>query len=364
MSTINFGSTVTLQQAAQLILSNPKVRFLVRGEPGIGKSSMLGYIAKLLASTHNAAYLDVPNMDLGDIAMPVIDHENKVTRYYPNARFRLHEGKPVVLMYDEFTKGPEPVKNMLHPSLEVSAPRLGDLFIDEGVTDDRYRSIIFLTGNLLSDGVGDNMKAHTRNRIVEIVVSKPDSDQWLDWALNNDIDPSVMAWVRQFPHALSSYTEDGQGDNPYIYNPRKVQTAYVTPRSLAIASNIVSTRDRNDVSAMIAALKGAIGEAAARDMQAFIDYQDQLPSWDSIIQSPKTAKVPDSTGACAVLVFGAISKIDKGNVNQFFEYLTRFEAEWQACFAINVAKNQSKSSVAFSCPAFTKWIAANQDIIA
>lgn len=355
MTAINFGSTVTLKQAAQLIMSNPKVRFLVRGEPGIGKSTMLSFIAKAKGSTHNAAYMDVPNMDLGDIAMPVIDHENRVTRYYPNARFRLHENKPVIVMLDEFTKGAEPIKNMLHPLLEVTNPRLGDVSIDED-------SIVFMTGNLLTDGVGDNLKAHTRNRIVEIVVKKPDSDQWLEWGINNSIDASVLAWVRQFPHALSSYT-DGDNDNPYIYNPKKVQTAYVSPRSLAIASNIVSTRDKNDPDALIASLKGAIGEAAARDMQAFIDYQDQLPAWDSIIASPATATVPTSAGACAVLVFGAIAKVDRPTMPAFMKYLERFDAEWQACFAINVAKNPTKQSVAFSCSAFADWVSKNEDLL-
>lgn len=354
MTAINFGSTVTLNQAANLILTNPKVRFLVRGEPGIGKSTMLSYIAKKLP-THNAAYMDVPNMDLGDIAMPVIDHDNKVTRYYPNARFRLHEGKPVIVMLDEFTKGAEPIKNMLHPLLEITNPRLGDVSIDED-------SIVFMTGNLLTDGVGDNMKAHTRNRIVEIVVKKPDSEQWLEWGVNNDIDPSVLAWVRQFPHALASYT-DGDNDNPYIYNPRKQQAAYVSPRSLAIASNIVKQRDKNDTDATISALKGAVGEAAARDMEAFIAYQDQLPSWDSIIASPDTAAVPTSAGACAVLVFGAIAKIDRQSMSPFMKYLGRFDAEWQAAFAINVAKNPTKQAVAFSSPAFADWVQQNEDLL-
>lgn len=354
MTAINFGSTVTLKQAAQLIMSNPKVRFLVRGEPGIGKSTMLSTIAKALPS-HNAAYMDVPNMDLGDIAMPVIDHDNKVTRYYPNARFRLHEGKPVIVMLDEFTKGAEPIKNMLHPLLEVTNPRLGDVSIDED-------SIVFLTGNLLTDGVGDNLKAHTRNRIVEIVVSKPTSEEWLEWGVNNDIDPSVLAWVRQFPHALSSYT-DGDGDNPYIYNPKKVQTAYVSPRSLQIASNIVSQRDQNDSAATISALKGAIGEAAARDMEAFIAYQDQLPSWDAIIAAPDSATVPTSAGACAVLVFGAIAKIDRQSMTPFMKYMGRFDMEWQAAFAINVAKNPTKQAVAFSCAAFAQWIERNEDLL-
>lgn len=355
MTTISFGSTVTLKQAAQLIMSNPKVRFLVRGEPGIGKSTMLSVIANALSSTHNAAYMDVPNMDLGDIAMPVTDHETRTTRYYPNARFRLHEGKPVIVMLDEFTKGAEPIKNMLHPLLEVTNPRLGDISIDE-------ESIIFMTGNLLTDGVGDNMKAHTRNRIVEITVKKPSSEEWLEWGVNNDIDASVLAWVRQFPHCLSSYT-DGDNDNPYIYNPRKQQAAYVSPRSLAIASNVVKQRDKNDADATIAALKGAIGEAAARDMEAFIAYQDQLPAWDTIISNPASAPVPTSAGACVVLVFGAIAKIDRQSMTPFMKYLDRFEAEWQAAFAINVAKNPTKQAVAFSSPAFADWVQKNEDLL-
>jgi len=353
-TTLSFGSTVSLKQAAQLIQSNPKVRFIVRGEPGIGKSTMLSMLGAALP-THNVAYMDVPNMDLGDIAMPVIDHEQRVTRYYPNARFRLHEGKPVIIMLDEFTKGAEPIKNMLHPLLEITNPRLGDVPIDED-------SIVFLTGNLLTDGVGDNMKAHTRNRIVEIVVRKPSSDEWLEWAVNNDQDPSVMAWVRQFPHALASYT-DGDTDNPYIYNPRKQQTAYVSPRSLAIASNIVRQRDKNDTDAVISALKGAIGEAAARDMEAFIAYQDQLPSWDSIIESPTTATVPSSAGACAVLVFGAISKVERQTMAAFMKYISRFDSEWQAAFAINIAKNPTKQVIAYSSAAFADWIQENEDLL-
>jgi energy-coupling factor transporter ATP-binding protein EcfA2 len=354
MSTINFGSTVTLAQAAQLIKSNPKVRFLVRGEPGIGKSTMLSAIAKALP-THNPAYIDVPNMDLGDIAMPVVNHEQRITSYYPNARFRLHEGKPVIVMLDEFSKGAEPIKNMLHPLLEVTNPRLGDISIDD-------ESIVFLTGNLATDGVGDTLKAHTRNRIVEIVVKKPDSDQWLEWAVNNDIDPSVMAWVQQFPQAMASYTE-GNTDNPYIYNPRSVQTAYVSPRSLAIASSIVKTRNTVGADSTIAALKGCIGEAAARDMQAFVDYQDQLPTWDAIQKEPDTTVVPTSAGACAVLIFGAISKVDRQSINPFMKYLERFEPEWQACFAINISKNPTKQAVAFASPSFAKWVAANEDIL-
>ena len=354
MAEVHFGKTITLKQAANLITTNPGTRFMLRGEPGIGKSSLLEAIAGTLGYEH--AYIDVPNMDLGDIAMPVIDHETKTTRYYPNARFKVHEGKPLVIMLDEFTKGAEPVKNMLHPMLEKANPRLGDISLAKD-------TIVFLTGNLTTDGVGDSLKAHSLNRLVSVTISKPTADEWLGWAVNKGIEPEVCAWVNQFPHALASYTDAAQSDNPYIYNPRKPQTAFVSPRSLETASNIVRTRKQNDPDAVIAALTGAVGESAARDMQAYIEFADQLPTWDEQIKHPETTKVPTSPGACAITVFAAISRIDKQTITPFMKYLERFQPEWQAVFAVSIAKAPTKQAIAFSCKAFADWVARNQDIL-
>ena len=354
MAEINFGKTVTLKQAATLIRTNPETRFLLQGEPGIGKSSLLEAIAGGLGYEH--AYIDVPNMDLGDIAMPVIDHDNKVTRYYPNARFGIHLGKPLVIMLDEFSKGADPVKNMLHPMLEKANPRLGDIPLAKD-------TIVFLTGNLSSDGVGDTLKAHSRNRLVPITVSKPTADEWIEWAINKGVEAEVIAWVNQYPHSLASYTDAAQGDNPYIYHPRKTQHGFVTPRSLETASNIVRTRNLNDADSVIAALSGAVGESAARDMQAYIEFSDQLPTWEATIKNPKTTAVPTSPAACAIVCFGAIARIDKTSIAPFMEYLERFDAEWQAVFAINIAKAPTKQSIAFSSKAFADWVAKNQDLL-
>ena len=354
MAEVSFGKSITLKQAANLICSNPETRFLLQGEPGIGKSSLLEMIAARMGFAH--AYIDVPKMDLGDIAMPVIDHESKTTRYYPNARFNVHEGKPVVVMLDEFTKGADPVKNMLHPMLEKANPRLGDISLNKDC-------IVFLTGNLTTDGVGDNLKAHSRNRLVPVTISKPDADQWIEWAIGKGIEAEVIAWVSRFPQVLASYTDGGQNDNPYIYNPKRNQNAFVSPRSLETASNIVRTRKQNDPDAVIAALTGAIGESGARDMQAYIEFADQLPTWESTVTKPDTAPVPTSPGACAIVVFGAISRVDKQTITPFMQYLERFQPEWQAVFAIQLAKTQAKQSIAFSCKAFADWVARNQELL-
>ena len=355
MADINFGKTLSLSQAAALITHNPETTFLLQGEPGIGKSSLLQAIADDLGI--EGVYIDVPNMDLGDICMPVVDHATKTTRYYPNARFKLHEGKPVAIMLDEFTKGPDPVKNMLHPMFEKANRRLGDLPIPSGYP-------IFLTGNLTTDGVGDSMKAHTRNRIVPVTVRKPNAEEWVMWGTKNDIAPEVLAFVDRYPHVLESYLDnDANKDNPYIYNPRKPQNAFVSPRSLHTASNIVRKREHYDADTLIAALTGAVGESASRDLQAFIAFADQLPSWASIVSSPQYAPVPDNPGACAVVAFGAISKVTKETMDACMTYIGRFAPEWQATFCIQMSKNSQKQKIAFGSKAFAAWVAANQDLL-
>lgn len=351
---ITFGKTVSLDEAEALITSVPTNRFHLMGEPGIGKSAMLRRIAEKMGMDY--AYIDVPNMDLGDIAMPVVDHETRTTKYYPNARFKLQDGKPIAIMLDEYSKGADPVKNMLHPLFEVNDPRLGDVAVPKG-------SIIFSTGNLSSDGVGDNMKAHTKARLTKLVVRKPSAKEWLSWAVPHGIAPEVCAFVDRYEHVLASYIDGGSGDNPYIFNPRTVQDSFVCPRTLELASNIVSQRANFSSDALIASLSGVIGEAAARDLQAFVAYADQLPSKASIIADPKNATVPQLPGACAVVIYSLISAAEKDNFSKFMEYIKRFDPEWQATFAINIARSTSKQSIAFGNKDFSKWVADNQDLL-
>jgi len=350
---LNFGLTVSLKEAEDLILSVRNNRFHVMGEPGVGKSSLLKNIARRTGM--EAAYIDVPNLDLGDIAMPAVSHETRTTSYYPNARFKLHHGKPVAIMLDEFSKGADPVKNMLHPLFEVVNPRLGDVAVPEG-------SCIFSTGNMSSDGVGDGLKAHTKGRMTRVIVRKPTAEEWLRWALDNELAPEVCAFVERNPHVLESYL-DGAKDNPYIFNPRVVQESYVCPRTLELASNIVMRRSHFTSDALIAALIGTIGEAGARDLQAFIAFSDQLPTKESLQNDPDHAIVPTAPGALAVLCYSMINSAEKDTFSKTMKYVVRLPAEFQAIFCIGVAKNPKKQAIAFSNVLFAKWAADNQDLL-
>jgi len=352
MSEVSFGKSITLKQAANLIRTNPTTRFLLQGEPGIGKSSLLENIADSLGFEY--AYIDVPNMDLGDIAMPVIDHDTKTTRYYPNARFRIHENKPLVIMLDEFTKGADPVKNMLHPMLEKANPRLGDI----PLTKD---TIVFLTGNLSTDGVGDSLKAHSRNRLVPVTISKPDADQWIDWAINKGIEPEVIAWVRETPQVMQGFEDvDDPKDNPYIFHPKAQRAAFVTPRSLEKASDILKQRQFMEEDTVIHALKGTLGERAALDLRSFVALADKLPAWKSVIADPKLCPVPSNAAACIMLVFTAVSRVEADTVTPWMTYLERLPKEAQATFCYHAMKSETKAPIVSMNKKFTEYAIRNQ----
>lgn len=353
MSVIDFGSSVSLSEFAHSIGTVGKdVTIIGRGEPGIGKSSMLKVLQSMYPD-YEVAYIDCTLLDLGDFALPYTEMAGdlKVTKFAPNARFKMQSGKPVIVMLDEIGKAMKAVKNVLLTLMLEH--RVGDNYLPKG-------SYVFGTSNLTSDGVGDMLEAHARNRICEVKVRKPDYDEWIEWALKNDIAPEVIAWVKQFPHALASYTDQSQKDNPYIFNPTKAgQNAVVTPRSLEKASHIAKQRERLGDSLTISLLSGTIGESASRDMQAFFTVVDKLPTWDAVIANPATAKMPDDTVAKCILVFSAIARVEKETLSKWLTYAKRMDMEWQALFATSVMKSNKQSFVVQNGD-FKDWALKNQ----
>jgi hypothetical protein len=353
MSFIDFGSSVSLSEFAHGIGTVGKdVTIIGRGEPGIGKSSMLKVLQSMYPD-YEVAYIDCTLLDLGDFALPYTEvvGDMKVTKFAPNARFKMHMDKPVIVMLDEIGKSMKAVKNVLLTLMLEH--RIGDNYLPKG-------SYVFGTSNLMSDGVGDMLEAHARNRICEVKVRKPDHDEWIEWALKNDIAPEIIAWVKQFPHSLASYTDQSQKDNPYIFNPTKAgQNAVVTPRSLEKASHIAKQRERLGDSLTISLLSGTIGESASRDMQAFFTVVDKLPTWDAVIANPATAKMPDDTVAKCILVFSAIARVEKETLSKWLTYAKRMDMEWQALFATSVMKSNKQSFVVQNGD-FKDWALKNQ----
>lgn len=353
MAKINDTTTITLEEAADMIAAvGHEVTFLLEGEPGIGKTAMGKTLGERFAG-RKVIYFDCTTKDLGDIMYPDVrtyqknGEEKKVLHFIPNAQLGVHLDEPVIIILDELGKcSSRAVLNAIMPIIHER--RAGEDYLHP-------ESIVLATTNLSTDGVGDIIPAHMRNRLASVRIMKPSYREWLGWARKNNISPMVTAYVEMYPDCLASYLDPNQKDNPRIYHPERQQIAYVSPRSLEKASHVVRGSSKMSRNALTAAMAGLGGEAFAREMQDFLAVQGQLPTLSEVRADPEKAKLPTTDAAAMVLIHGMIQKIDKGNFDPLFTYVQRLTKEVQAIFYTAIVADPALVVLGAQKEIFRQW---------
>ena len=348
---------LNLDQCVDLIKAvGSKRTVLAQGDMGNGKSSMIHMLGDVLPK-HRKVYFDATTKDLGDIMIPSMQsiEQDGCVRMIPHEELGLHLDGPIILMLDEIGKANPAVKNaMLRLILER---KIGSYALHPD-------SIVFATTNKGSEGVGDMLPPHARNRMTVVQIKKTDHMDWIEWGINNEVDHSLLGWVKDNPHLMASFEDVKDPDeNPYIFHPKQQRAAFVTPRSLEAASDILKTREHMDDVTLTAALMGTIGDRGAMDLMAFVSLSDQLPSLQSIKDDPSNAKVPSSAAAVCMVVYRTLSALDKDWLNSWMDYLPRLDTEAQAMFANGVrAPKYSKQSMVMTNKKFTAWAMQNNHL--
>jgi hypothetical protein len=296
---------------------------------------------------------------LGDITLPNIqtaDGQGFVT-YATNEELGAHIKTPVIIDIDEYGKANPAVKNAL---LRLMLER------KIGSYELHPDSIIFATTNLGAEGVGDLLPPHARNRITVVTARKPSNMEWIEWGINNGVDHTLLGWCKDNPQLFASFEDvRDPSENPYIYHPKEQRAAFVTPRSLEAASDILKQRDLFDDQTLTASLMGTIGDRAAMDLMAFVKLADKLPSLDSIKTDPLNAKVPDNAAAVCMVVYRALATIEKDWIDNWMTYMDRLGKEAQGMFANGVrAPKYSKQSLVMTNKKFTQWAMDNNYLFA
>lgn len=326
MSKSNF---LSLKEATTLVRELGQTNtILIEGPPGVGKSSILKSFSE---DAYELVYLDAAVLEPSDLLYPMADQAAREVEFVPNSLMKLRKaeqsGKPLVVMVDELGKAPKAVMNALLPLLLEH--RIGAHYLPKG-------SIVFATTNLATDGVGDNIPTHARNRLTTVCCYGPTTQDWLTWGANNGVDAVILAWVHENPHALDCYASPVTGlkvdSNPYIFNPQRgVTKLFTSARSLAHAGHIVSARYKLG-SGFNAALAGTVGPSAAADIMAFVAAEDAMAKWQDILDDPHTAKLPDGI-AVFIQALKCASKIDESNAEAVVKYVQRWpQDEGKALF--------------------------------
>jgi len=353
-----------INQTADLIGTIGRdITVVVQGNMGTGKSSIINILADRFPN-HKPVYLDCTTLvDSADLFMVKYSEDGKTFKTVPLEDLGLHlPDQPIILMLDEIGKCNRSVILACNRIMLERKHSGYELHPD---------SIVFATTNLGTEGLGDLLPAHTRNRITVVTMRNPDNMEFIeDFGINNDLDPALLGFCKEKPELFHSFEQyENPEENPYIPHPRANRVAFTTPRSLHRASDILKKREQlceldkhgNKIYPQLtAALVGTIGDRAALDLAAFIALADKLPTREQIETDPMNAPVPDSPAAVCMVVYRALATIERKWVDPWLTYMNRLSKEAQGLFVNGVrAPQYSRRDYVVQNKKYQDWCMAN-----
>lgn len=308
------------------------------GPPGVGKSQIIAQVAE----REQVPIIDIrlSQMEPSDLrGIPFRDGtkvEWAIPSMLPDAQTHGEKG---ILFLDEITSAPPSVSAAAYQL--ILDRRLGDYRIPDGWA-------IFAAGNRQGDrGVTYTMPAPLANRFSHFEV-EINTDDWVVWAYQHNIDDRIIAFVRFRPELL------------FDFDPAHNPTAFPSPRSWEFAHRALQKFDHNH-DLLLGALQACIGPAAGIELKAFVDNLDQLPDLDAIVNGedvPAPKEIDLQYAVASALVGRSIrasgtenSQTVHGNI---LNYASRFPQKEMGVMLVTDMHRAIGEDI-FDVPEFANW---------
>lgn len=314
---------------------NAIVPFIL-GAPGGGKSAVAReVIASLGIETDKVIEFTASLRDPVDV-LGTPNNSGDYTRWVPPQEFyaiRAGQGRAALIL-EELSDAPVPMQNALCGV--IYDRRAGNLQLSDQL-------FIIATGNRTEDKSGANRitsKLANRTRRFDF---QENVDDWTTWALDNDIDPVLIQFLRFRPGLLSDF------DANRFANP--------TPRSWERVNRIPSSLDGG---LFFDNCAGEVGEGAAAEYTGFKRIYESLPDVDSILLSPDTADVPSDPATLYALTGALARKSTKDNFDRVSKYINRMAPEFNVMTIKDAIKLQPTIK---HSRAFIEWASRNAEVL-
>jgi hypothetical protein len=350
--TVNFNNPISVKDAFKLIVTNGESKtYYIQGEPGIGKSTLHTMVKDYLGEDEwDHIYLDASLVDYGELVLRAPNRDTGELELFITSLLKPKSGKKKCIMIDELDKCDKLLQKLFTR-----------MFLDHVIGDFEFKGIVFATGNLGSDGVGNSILAHTSNRVTTLNMRKPTHTEWLAWATEKRISPEIRAFVAMTPSVMASYLDGITPEsNPHVFFPSHRNKQFCSPRSLALCDPDVRNRDKLGTSLTKAALAGTIGGASAELMSAVLSLKDEIVTTEDVIKNPDTVSIPEKQAALFLMMFNAVDVIQtQDDLSSFMKFMTRVpSSEVQSVFFTMAMANKRLSPIASKNTEITKWLEA------
>ena len=255
-------SVKTLMENPTLSHNIPPV--MLRGAPGVGKSTIVKNIAKRLG----IGFVDVRLAELErvDIAgLPSIN--NGTTKWNVPSFLPQDPDSKGILLLDELTAAPADV--------QVAAYQL---ILDRCISNSDYKLpdgwFIVAAGNRLQDrAVAKTMSSALANRLAHFEV-EANVEDWREWAVPNDIHPSVVGYVGYRPQNL------------FKMDDQNLEQGWPSPRSWERVSHVIPLY-RNNENVLRKVVFGLVGDAVGTEFMSFYKINEQFDDVLEMMTNPK-----------------------------------------------------------------------------
>lgn len=324
-------TSITSQFAAP---NGNKIVPFILGAPGGGKSACARDIVNSLG-IENVVEFTASLRDPVDV-LGTPNNTGDFTRWVPPEEFfRLRQGVGrAALILEELSDAPVPMQNALCGV--IYDRRAGNL----PLTDELF---IIATGNRTEDKSGANRitsKLANRTRRFDFVENL---DDWTEWALDNDVDPVLIQFLRFRPGLLSDF-DPNRFANP---TPRAWERVNFIPASL-------------ESGLFFDNVAGEVGEGAAAEYTGFRRIYMSLPDVDSILLDPANADVPADPATLYALTGALARKSTKDNFDRVSKYLSRMSPEFNVMATKDAIKLQPTIK---HSRAFIEWASKNAEVL-
>jgi len=308
---------------------------MIWGGPGIGKSELVYEVAQQL----NAKLFEIranlfdPVDVRGGLKVVEMSDGTYRTKYgvpedYPDTNYQ----GAVIIFIDELSTAPKATQNSLLQLLTM-----GKI----GTYETPPNTIFIAAGNRAIDRAAvHEMPTPVKNRFSHFTL-EANIDDWVAWALKNNVDESIVSFLRYRPGLLS--------------DADATQNAFPTPRAWAYVD-----RKLPFIKDEFYGVASVVGDGAAGEYLAFKAIYQDVPDIDDILAKPTTTKVPTGTSVLYAICGALTSRVDATNFEQIMKYAKRMPPEYQV---IVVRDSIAKDRNIITSDPFTKWTQENADVL-
>jgi hypothetical protein len=307
----------------------------IEGSPGGGKTTIVQQVAKELDIPYIERHM--PTMLVEDFGIPMAMGDNEALSYKLPDWFPVKGKSPDkgILCFDDRNQANADLQKVLANICQ--ARNLHGVPLPDGW-------MVVSTGNKQSDRAGANrVLSHLRNRET-VVELETHLDDWSSWAIDNDVKPEVISFIRFRPNLL------------HDFDPQRDQNA--TPRSWVEGVSDVLGVVSSD--AEYECFKGAVGEGPAAEFVGYLRIFRKLPNPDNILINPTTAEVPTDPATLYALSGAIAQRSTVANFDRVCTYSERMPPEFSV---LTISYAARKNPDLANTQAFNKWAIAHQDVL-